>query len=88
MKTKQKQKYKVSYRLGVPSRFQWRNVFGVFNYEDAQSEAGEIERQGYRTVIQRDSKHGLPTTWEAGQSPEDYEDQNGWLILKGGAYDQ
>lgn len=82
MKTKE-QKYKVIYRVGVKNRCQWRAVFGVFNYEDAQSEAGEISRQGYHTVIQRDTKHGLPATWEAGQSPEDYENRNGWLILKG-----
>lgn len=76
------------YRVGVKNRCQWREIFGVFDYGDAQSKAGEISRQGYRAIIQKENSHGLPVTWEAGQSPEDYYEEKGWLILKGGAYDQ
>jgi len=88
MQTKQKQRYKVHYRVGVPSRCQWREMFGNLDYEDAKKEAEGILRQGYHAIVHKDNGHGLPVTWEAGQSPEDYYERDGWLILKGGAYDR
>ncbi len=87
MNTEQQQRYIVSYRVGVPSRFQWREMFGNLSYDEAKKEAKGILLQGYRAIVRKGNRHGLPETWEAGQSPEDYYERDGWLILKGGAYD-
>ena len=84
---RQEQEYKVAYRVGVPSRFQWREMFGNLSYAEAKKEAEGILRQGYRAIVHKDKRHGFPATWEAGQSPEDYYERDGWLIMKGGAYD-
>ena len=95
-------RHRVIYRHGVKNRCQWGVAFGFPNYLSAKKHLRELESMGYRAIIQdvrstdggpitvenAMSYVGLPVTWESGQSPEDYYEKDGWLILKGGAYDQ
>lgn len=69
--------YSVIYRQGGTERCRWNRVLETYSTrEQAKSSADKIERQGYKTLIQRTvdlEAHGLPIGWDASTDPEDWE---------------
>jgi len=77
--------FRVIYRHGGPARFQWRKVLtGYATRKEAQECVEEIERMGYHAEIRTPESlvHGLPETWEAGESCREFKTENGWTIRK------
>lgn len=59
--------YTVIFRIGGPLGFEWRKTLGSKPYDMALTEAREIERMGYKTLIHEThllNSIGMPETWE------------------------
>lgn len=72
----------VAYMVGGPDRFQWCPVLERYPSRDAAlAMVDQLKRGGYHSLVSKNGwPHGLPETWDAGQSPSQFTLRGGWYV--------
>lgn len=77
-----KKNWKVAYRQGGRDRFRWVLIPTEFpTHGQAMLCMADLMRQGYHALV-GDFRHGLPETFEGGESPDDFEVRDGWTYRR------